>query len=93
MTKAIGFLNLHDDLDLGPLTTNRSIASTSFLGRYALMDFQMSNFSNSGIDEIGVLLKQNIRSLVRHMGFGHSWIVILKLEKYQSCTMNLMLII
>ena len=33
MTKAIGFLNLHDDLDLGPLTTNRSIASTSFLGR------------------------------------------------------------
>ena len=32
MTKAIGFLNLHDDLDLGPLTTNRSIASTSFLG-------------------------------------------------------------
>ena len=61
MTKAIGFLNLHDDLDLGPLTTNRSIALTSFLGRYALMDFQMSNFSNSGIDEIGVLLKQNMQ--------------------------------
>lgn len=81
MTKAIGFLNLHDDLDLGPLTTNRSIASTSFLGRYALMDFQMSNFSNSGIDEIGVLLKQNIRSLVRHMGFVHSWIDNTKIGK------------
>lgn len=44
MTKAIGFLNLHDDLDLGPLTTNRSIASTSFLGRYALMDSKCQTF-------------------------------------------------
>lgn len=73
MLKVIGFLNLHDDDNLGPLTTHRSIASTSFLGRYALMDFPLSNFTNSGIDEIGILVKQNVRSLVRHMGFGHAW--------------------
>lgn len=74
MAKVIGFLNLHDDQQLGQLTTWRSIASTGFLGRYAFMDFPLSNFSNSGIDEIGILVKQNIRSLVRHLGFGHSWI-------------------
>ena len=73
MAKAIGFLNLHDDSNLGQLTSERSIASTGFLGRYAFMDFPLSNFTNSGIDEIGILVKQNVRSLVRHLGFGHSW--------------------
>ncbi|MEY3431889.1 MAG: hypothetical protein RIS53_787 [Bacillota bacterium] len=34
----MGFCNLHGNKGLGPLTENRPLGSTSFLGRYALMD-------------------------------------------------------
>ncbi len=73
MAKAIGILDLHDSNELGLLTSNRSIASTSFLGRYAFMDFPLSNFSNSGIDSVGVCVKNHLRSIVQHTGNSHSW--------------------
>jgi glucose-1-phosphate adenylyltransferase len=73
MAKAIGILDLHGSKDLGPLTSNRSVSSTSFLGRYAFMDFPLSNFSNSGIDEQAVLVKNHLRSIVQHIGAGHIW--------------------
>lgn len=73
MAKAIGILDLHGSNDLGPLTANRSIASTSFLGRYAFMDFPLSNFANSGIDQQGMLVRDHLRSIVQHLGNSHSW--------------------
>jgi glucose-1-phosphate adenylyltransferase len=73
MVKTIGILNLHESSSCGPLTMTRSVASASFLGRYAFMDFQLSNFSNSGIDEQALLVKEHLRSLVQHIGYGHSW--------------------
>lgn len=66
--KVLGFLNLHHSPELGPLTTRRTIASTSFLGRYAFMDFMLSNFSNSGIDSVGILVNQHPRSILKHLG-------------------------
>lgn len=57
MANILGILNLHHSPELGPLTKRRSIASTSFLGRYAFMDFMLSNFSNSGIDMVATLVK------------------------------------
>jgi glucose-1-phosphate adenylyltransferase len=38
---------------LGELTANRSLGSTSFLGRYAFCDFALSNFCNSEIANVG----------------------------------------
>ncbi|MCI2068716.1 MAG: glucose-1-phosphate adenylyltransferase subunit GlgD [Bacilli bacterium] len=73
MTKTIGILNLHNSSSCGPLTLTRSVASTSFLGRYAFMDFMLSNFSNSGIDEHALLVKEHLRSIVQHIGYGHIW--------------------
>lgn len=70
-TKAIGILNLHYSTELGMLTSTRSLASTSFLGRFAFMDFPLSNFSNSGIDRMAVLVKKNLRSIYQHCGEGH----------------------
>jgi glucose-1-phosphate adenylyltransferase len=68
MAKIMGFCNLHGSKQLGPLTENRPLGSTSFLGRYALMDFTLSNFSNSGIDKIGILVETNPRSISKHLG-------------------------
>lgn len=73
MEKVLGILNLHTDTNLGGLTEKRAIASTSFLGRYAFMDFALSNFTNSGIDSIGILARDHLRSLIRHLGFGHAF--------------------
>ena len=73
MRRVIGFCNLHNSPSLGELTKNRTLASTSFLGRFAFIDFTLSNFSNSGIDEIGILCQDHVRSLTKHLGFQNSW--------------------
>lgn len=46
----------------------RPIGAFSFLGRYRVIDFPVSNFSNSGIDRIQVYVGQNPRSLAEHLG-------------------------
>ena len=58
MVKAIGIVNLHSDVDFVGLTERRPVASVSFLGRYALIDFVLSNMSNSTIDAVGVLIQK-----------------------------------
>lgn len=68
MIKTLGLCNLHASKGLGPLTNSRALASTSFLGRYAFMDFALSNFSNSGIDKVGILIKNFPRSIIKHLG-------------------------
>ena len=73
MKRVIGFCNLHNSPSLGELTANRTLASTSFLGRFAFIDFTLSNFSNSGVDEIGILCQEHLRSLTKHLGFQNSW--------------------
>ena len=70
----LGILNLYDSPSLGGLTKNRTLASTSFLGRFALMDFAMSNFTNSQIDEINVLIRDNFRSVAKHAGTLKTWV-------------------
>ncbi len=73
MKRIIGFCNLHNSPSLGELTSSRPLASTSFLGRYAFVDFVLSNFANSGIDEVGILVKEYARSINKHLKFGSSW--------------------
>lgn len=79
MRKVIGYVNLHNSPSLGELTSSRPLASTSFLGRYAFIDFVLSNFANSGIDEIGVLVQDHARSLHKHLGFASSWSINTKI--------------
>lgn len=73
MNKVMGLVNLHVDVDLKGLTKNRPVASVSFLGRYALMDFVLSNMSNSRIDEVGILIKEKPRSLFKHVSNRNAW--------------------
>ncbi len=79
MAKVIGYLNLHQSPELGPLTVKRTIASTSFLGRYAFMDVMLSNFTNSGIDRVGILVNQHPRSILKHLGSRNTWNVNTKI--------------
>lgn len=79
MYKVLGYCNLHHSPSLGELTESRSIASTPFLGRYAFIDFTLSNFTNSGIDMVGILVKEHQRSLVKHLGNSNVWNINTKL--------------
>lgn len=73
MAKVVGIVNLHSDVSLEGLTEKRPVASVSFLGRYGIIDFVLSNLSNSNVDNVGVLIKEKPRSLFKHLGNGNSW--------------------
>lgn len=51
----------------------RPIAAFSFLGRYRVIDFPISNMSNSDIDHIQVYIRRKPRSLVEHLGTGRHY--------------------
>ncbi len=72
--KAMGiiFSNIYDSA-LGQLTGERTVASLPFGGRYRQVDFVLSNFSNSGIYNIGIITKYNYRSLMDHLGSCADW--------------------
>lgn len=73
MAKVVGLVNLHSDVSYKGLTERRPVASVSFLGRYGIIDFVLSNMSNSNVDTVGVLIKEKPRSLFKHLGNGNSW--------------------
>lgn len=85
--KVLGLLNLYDSPSLGELTKKRTLGSTSFLGRYAIMDFALSNFTNSNIDEINILVKDNYRSVAKHIGTLKTWVNNTKIGR-QNILMN-----
>lgn len=74
MNNVIGICNLYDEPKLGELNKSRSLGSVTFLGRYGLMDFTLSNFSNSGIDKIIVLCSSSAQTIRNHVGTGNIWI-------------------
>lgn len=52
----------------------RPIGAFSFLGRYRVIDFPISNMSNSGIDRVQVYVNSTKpRSLVEHIGTGRHY--------------------
>ena len=73
MDKVVGICNLHDDPNLGELTKNRPCGAVTFLGRYGLVDFTLSNFSNSGFNHVYVLVKNGILAMRNHIGSGAVW--------------------
>ncbi|MBE6788883.1 MAG: glucose-1-phosphate adenylyltransferase subunit GlgD [Ruminococcaceae bacterium] len=72
--KAMGvvFSNIYDS-SLGELTNYRTVSSLPFGGRYRQIDFVLSNMSNSGIYNIGLITKYNYRSLMDHLGSCTEW--------------------
>lgn len=66
------FSDMHET-NITALTECRTTASVPFGGRYRLVDFPLSNFSNSGVAEVGVIAKRNYQSLIDHLGAGGEW--------------------
>ena len=55
MAKAFGIVSFAGShIRVEEMQTYRPIGAFSFLGRYRLIDFPLSNMSNSGIDHIQV---------------------------------------
>ena len=58
---------------LGLLTKNIAKPAVPFGGKYRIIDFTLSNCSNSGIDTVGVLTQYKPFVLNRHIGIGVPW--------------------
>lgn len=72
--KTIGLISAnYSSTGFGDLLTNRSLASLPYGGRYRLIDFALSNMSNSGIKTVGIIAPYNSGSLVDHIGIGRPW--------------------
>lgn len=72
--KLFGVINLSEnDYFLKQITYNRPIASIPFLGRYRMIDFALSNLTNSGVITVGIFLNDRYRSLMDHIGSGKEW--------------------
>jgi len=58
---------------LGLLTKNIAKPAVAFGGKYRIIDFVLSNCSNSGIDTVGVLTQYKPQQLNYHIGIGAPW--------------------
>ena len=58
---------------LKELTIHRPKPAISFAGKYRLIDFVLSNCTNSGIEQVGVLTQYEPLELISYIGEGSSW--------------------
>lgn len=58
---------------LGVLTKNLAKPAIPFGGKYRIIDFPLSNCSNSGIYAVGVLTQYKPFELNSHIGIGNPW--------------------
>lgn len=58
---------------LGKLTKNIAKPAVPFGGRYRIIDFALSNCTNSGINNVGVVTQYQPLALNGHIGNGASW--------------------
>ena len=70
----LGFI-FADTLDdkIPELAASSTTASVPIGGKYRLIDFVLSNMSNSGINNVGVIAKSNFMSLMDHIGSGSAY--------------------
>ncbi|WP_283674467.1 glucose-1-phosphate adenylyltransferase [Butyricicoccus sp. Marseille-Q5471] len=55
------------------LTTNVAKPAVPFGGKYRIIDFPLSNCTNSGIDTVGVLTQYEPHALNAYVGAGQTW--------------------
>ena len=74
MCNALGIVNFSRNyIHVEGLQDYRPIGAFSFLGRYRVIDFPISNMSNSGIEYIQIYANKQPRSLVEHVGTGRHY--------------------
>ncbi len=84
MAKAFGIITSSEThIKVEGMQAYRPIGAFSFLGRYRVIDFPISNMSNSGIDRIQVYVRKKPRSLAEHLGTGRHYNINSKRGKLQ----------
>ena len=74
MDRVVGIIAANFVTDeMGELSSERTIASVPFGGKYRLVDFALSNLVNSGISTIGLITPYKYRSIIDHVGAGKPW--------------------
>lgn len=74
MCNALGIVNFPgSNVQIKGMEDYRPVGAFSFLGRYRLIDFPISNMTNSGIEDIHVHLKNRPRSVFNHIGTGRHY--------------------
>ena len=63
----------HGNLLLGDLISHRCVSALPLAGRFRTIDVLLSNISQSGIRDVGVIMQRNFQSLVEHIGSGDAW--------------------
>ncbi len=68
MTRVLGILNMEPSyVNVQGIEDYRPISAASIFGRYRVADFMLSNFTNSGINNIHVHIKNRPRSIIEHI--------------------------
>ena len=74
MARALGIIAFERDrVRVQGISDFRPFSSISFLGRYRLIDFPISNLSNSGCTTIHIYVKEKPRSVFEHVGTGRHY--------------------
>ena len=74
MNKILGIINFEqNDVQLEGISQFRPFSSITFLGRYRLIDFILSNLSNSGVKNFQIYVKEKPRSVFEHVGIGSQY--------------------
>lgn len=74
MKNCLGIINLDEDQSrMGELTRYRTLAAVPISARYRLVDFVLSNMTNSGIESIGIFTENKSKSLLNHLSNGRPW--------------------
>ena len=63
----------HGNPFLGDLIAHRCVSALPLAGRFRTIDVMLSNLSQSGVRNVGVIMQRNFQSLVEHIGSGDAW--------------------
>jgi len=68
MRKVLGLLTFEQSyVDVAGLQDYRPVSCAPIFGRYRVIDFMLSNFTNSGIDNINLYIKERARAMFHHI--------------------------
>lgn len=68
MNKILGIVNLESsNVHVEGIDDYRPASAASFLGRYRVLDFMISNMTNSNINDIEIYIKNRPRSTIEHV--------------------------
>ena len=69
----IGLINMREDRPLKEINDTRPLATLPIGGKYRLIDFTLSNMVNAGIENVGLMLSSQSRSVLDHICSGKEW--------------------